>query len=257
MTILYVNTGSSPNKGDGDSLRTAFTKINQNFSYISTITNNTASGTLIWNSAEGTYDLALINNVTLQVGQEQHMYVKAYENIGNGQAVMFAGTSGDNVLARLYNPNVAGFKPEWFIGVATQSLTANQFGYVTVYGKVRDVNTNAFNVGNILYADNNVVGGLTATEPAPGSPHITVAAVVKKSGGNGDLMVRPSARPYLRELPDVSIANPTNGQILKYNATGGFWANVTETATVSVSVLKSIVAASTDFADFKARIAAL
>jgi len=31
MTIMYVNTGSSPNKGDGDSLRVSFTKINENF----------------------------------------------------------------------------------------------------------------------------------------------------------------------------------------------------------------------------------
>lgn len=34
MTILYINTGSSPNKGDGDSLRLAFHKINQNFDYL-------------------------------------------------------------------------------------------------------------------------------------------------------------------------------------------------------------------------------
>jgi hypothetical protein len=34
MTINYVNTGSGPNSGNGDSLRVAFTKINQNFSEI-------------------------------------------------------------------------------------------------------------------------------------------------------------------------------------------------------------------------------
>jgi hypothetical protein len=34
MTIQYVNTGSSPNAGNGDSLRTAFNKINQNFALI-------------------------------------------------------------------------------------------------------------------------------------------------------------------------------------------------------------------------------
>lgn len=31
MTILYINTGSNPNSSDGDSLRTAFHKINVNF----------------------------------------------------------------------------------------------------------------------------------------------------------------------------------------------------------------------------------
>jgi hypothetical protein len=47
MTILYVNTGTSPNKGDGDSLRVSFDKINQNFreliTSISTATTSTAS----------------------------------------------------------------------------------------------------------------------------------------------------------------------------------------------------------------------
>jgi hypothetical protein len=36
MTLYYVNTGSGPNVGDGDSLRTAFNKINANFSQINT-----------------------------------------------------------------------------------------------------------------------------------------------------------------------------------------------------------------------------
>ena len=36
MTIYYINTGSGPNAGNGDSLRVAFNKINQNFEYLST-----------------------------------------------------------------------------------------------------------------------------------------------------------------------------------------------------------------------------
>jgi hypothetical protein len=48
MPILYVNTGSAANKGDGDSLRVAFSKINQNFdevlAAISTSTGTIGSG---------------------------------------------------------------------------------------------------------------------------------------------------------------------------------------------------------------------
>lgn len=49
MSILYVNTGSSANKGDGDSLRTAFNKINYNFSQLSELVN--ASSATITTSA--------------------------------------------------------------------------------------------------------------------------------------------------------------------------------------------------------------
>jgi len=34
MTLMYINTGTAPNSGDGDSLRLAFNKINSNFSLL-------------------------------------------------------------------------------------------------------------------------------------------------------------------------------------------------------------------------------
>jgi hypothetical protein len=49
MTINFINTGTGPNKGNGDSLRLAFTKINNNFQILSTLVssadfNNILSG---------------------------------------------------------------------------------------------------------------------------------------------------------------------------------------------------------------------
>jgi hypothetical protein len=41
MTIQLINTGTSANAGDGDSLRSAFSKINANFQYLSTATGAT------------------------------------------------------------------------------------------------------------------------------------------------------------------------------------------------------------------------
>ena len=40
MTTLYINTGSGPNAGDGDSLRTAFNKVNANFTNFTSQINN-------------------------------------------------------------------------------------------------------------------------------------------------------------------------------------------------------------------------
>jgi hypothetical protein len=47
MTILYVNTGTSPNQGDGDSLRVSFNKINQNFREIVNTLNTSTTGTAV------------------------------------------------------------------------------------------------------------------------------------------------------------------------------------------------------------------
>ena len=47
MTILYINTGSSPNKGDGDTLRTAFNKINENFKFVGPIADAVLAGSVL------------------------------------------------------------------------------------------------------------------------------------------------------------------------------------------------------------------
>lgn len=44
MTINYINIGSSANKGDGDTLRTAFRKINDNFAFLSTASGFLSTG---------------------------------------------------------------------------------------------------------------------------------------------------------------------------------------------------------------------
>ena len=66
MTIYYINTGTSPNAGNGDSLRTAFTKINTNFgTLVEQIAGGTAS-TLV----AGTYTFALSNTGTVSLNGE-------------------------------------------------------------------------------------------------------------------------------------------------------------------------------------------
>jgi hypothetical protein len=58
MTIFYVNTGTSPNAGNGDSLRTAFTKINANFATLDSQISNIEVGSTSTLVA-GTYTFAL------------------------------------------------------------------------------------------------------------------------------------------------------------------------------------------------------
>jgi len=74
-----------------------------------------------WNTTYSTYDMQLLGGVTLQVGQESHIYGRATETIQNGKIVMFAGAQGDGLLLQLANTQVTGFQPNWIVGVATQT----------------------------------------------------------------------------------------------------------------------------------------
>lgn len=180
---------------------------------------------LSWNSVDNTLDLAY-DGVTLQIGQEQHMYAKATEAIPNGAVVMFAGAQGDHVLIKKADMSATGFIDQWVIGVATQAFNTNDFGYVTTFGKVRGLNTSAYSLGDLLYLNSSTAGAFTTTKPTSPNHAILVAAVVGVHATQGVIMVRPTFGHHMEELHDVSITSLADGDRLQYNATSEVWENV-------------------------------
>ena len=63
MTILYINTGTSANAGNGDSLRTAFTKINENFTYLESTLGAGGGGTGTEVTSADLGDFTITNNI--------------------------------------------------------------------------------------------------------------------------------------------------------------------------------------------------
>lgn len=157
---------------------------------------------LSWNEVDGTVDISLNDDVTLQLGQEQVFYGKAYqENILNGEPVMFAGVEGNHFRIKVATAEVINANPEYFIGVATQDIDSGEFGYVTEFGFTRNVNIPAatYNLADILWFDSQGTGigdGFTTTKPDRGYAQIRIAAVVKQNQNEnqtytGTIFVRP------------------------------------------------------------------
>ena len=176
-------------------------------------------GEIVWNAIDGTFDMGLIGGVTLQSGQEMHMYGKATEVISNGQAVMFAGVQGDHILIAKADAATINSNPEYFIGIATQNFAINQFGYVTVFGNVRGLDTTSYALGSVLYYDSTTStdGLLTSTEPTAPNAKIEVAAVVRVHATQGILLVRPHVMPKLNDIQDIFAPNPFNNDVLFWN----------------------------------------
>ena len=184
-------------------------------------------GGIVWNPIDGTFDMGLIGGVTLQAGQELHMYGKATEAISNGQAVMFAGVQGDHILIAKADATIINANPEYFIGIATQNFSNNQFGYVTVFGNVRGLNTTAYTLGSVLYynSESSTDGLLTATEPTAPNAKIIVAAVVRVHANQGILLVRPHVMPKLKDIQDVYAPSPSDKNGLFWNNTNSRYEN--------------------------------
>ena len=198
------------------------------------------TGQVYWNTVDGTLNVRLLNSVTLQVGQETHYYVKASGAIANGDVVMFAGAQGDHLLAAKADASQVGFLGRYVMGVATQSIANGEFGYITHFGKVNDIDTSAWTEGSILYLNPAVPGGLTATEPTAPNPRVVVAAVARSHATVGNILVRPDYNYKISQLSDVNINNVQNGEVIKWNSTTSRWENGTVSGGGGASALDDL-----------------
>jgi hypothetical protein len=164
---------------------------------LTTETGNVETGILSYNGAEDTFDLQHLNGVMQQIGFETYMRVAndTGVTIPNGTVVAFSGVNGEIKVA----PYLAdGSVPElYFVGVTTFDMVDDATGPVTIYGKVRGLNTTGtpvsetWAVGDILYASPSIAGALTKVRPTAPNVVISVAAVLKVGTTDGEIMVRP------------------------------------------------------------------
>lgn len=176
-------------------------------------THTPQTGSLSWNSTEGTLDLGMGGNVIQQVGLET--FARVQNNTGStipkGTVVGFAGVGGNNTL--LVAPYIAdGSTPSLYVlGVMSHDLPdTGTVGYCTVWGHVEGINTSAFSVGDILYASPTTAGAFTATKPTAPDNVIPVAAVLKDDASTGAIFVRPTIeqQQYYGEFTKTTDATP-------------------------------------------------
>lgn|SRR3990167_6854656 len=194
----------------------------------------TTPGTLFYDEADGNQTLSLVmaNGITTQqIGEEHFIRVKATAAITDGQVVMFTGTVGAS--GALTGAPATGLLPtEAFhvLGIATESIVLNGWGYITSFGLVRGLDTTggaeAWTEGEILYLNPAVVGGLTKTVPVAPAPKIIVAIVVRASATLGSLFVRLDYGGRFGDYEgDVDISSLTDGDILQYDGAASRWEN--------------------------------
>jgi len=185
----------------------------------SSATEVVSAGQLAWNPDNNTIDIGMNANTTLQVGQEEFYYVnnETGTNIAKGIVVMANGTNGASGSIRV-TPAIANgsFPSKYLLGVTAEAIPNGGAGFVTGFGKVRGLNTNAFSQGDILYANPAVAGGLSNTAPIAPNNIITVAIVINKHPSVGTIFVRPTYASSLYEDETVFVQDLRNNQVLTY-----------------------------------------
>lgn len=171
-------------------------------------------GELTWDTVEKTLSLGLNGGeVVLQIGQETYFRVRnnTGNTLANGTAVSFSGVIGASGILTVA-PFIADNTQtsDYFMGVTTENISNGEDGLVTVFGKVRGIDTSAYAVGDILYASTTVAGGFTNVMPE--SPNNIVSiAVVLSSGVNGIIFVRPQNLDHWQPTPATSSSTGRKG----------------------------------------------
>lgn len=186
-----------------------------------------ATGQISWNLDLDTLNIGLNGEVTLQAGQEHLVRVKNASGdtaIPNFTFVMFSGATGDTVTV---SPAVSnGTVPyEYMLGVTTQDIAADGFGFVTQFGFVNGIDTSSYTTGDLLYPDPLVPGGFTNSQPAAPSFNTAIAAVTRSHANSGRILVRMNNGVTLDNIHDIQITNPSDGQVLMYDTVNHIWVN--------------------------------
>jgi len=233
-------------------------------------------GRLGWNNTDGTLEFKLKGgNVTLQIGQEQVIRVvnKTTPLINlleaNYQVCLITGATGQRVSVRLAqgdtDANSAGT-----LGVVTENIDANQEGFITTSGSVKEINTTGslqgetWADGDILYLSPTTAGALTNIKPTAPNHTVIVGYVEYAHAIHGKIYVKIDNGYELGELHNVYVNSPTDGEMLTYSSTNarwenkrsfdrydvpsGYWQSLTEyVSTISLTTFSSNVSNSDNF----------
>lgn len=190
-------------------------------------------GRISWNNNDITLNLFLNDFVTLQIGQETLFLVKntTGSTISDGKLCSFDGVIGvsGKLKAKL---GIGTDNPNHLMGISTQTILNNDFGFVTNFGLVRGFNTTGslysetWADGDLLYPHPTIAGGLTKTQPSAPSFKSPIASVINASNsGSGSIFVRMKTGEQISTLHDVQLSSLTNGDMLRYNSTALRWEN--------------------------------
>lgn len=157
-----------------------------------------------WNNQDLTFDIETgSNGVVTQVGQELLLYCRNRSGVElvDGDVVKINGATGGRPnIEKAIADNVVDARST--IGVVTQTISINSFGFIAIEGKVRGLSlpNGSFDEGDVLYLSDTTPGAFTKTEP---DISVEIGHVVRIGNNNGELLVAIQNEASLYELKQL------------------------------------------------------
>lgn len=184
-------------------------------------------GRLQWNDTDGTLEFQMKGGaVTQQLGMEQVLRVSANDNGGllEGKVIYATGSDGVN-LKVAYATATSETTSSKTLAVMTETVTGGNKGFATTFGLVRGLNTSDMTEGLAVWLSPTGSGNMTTIRPTTPDHAVFIGYCLRSNSNNGVVFVNIQNGYELDELHNVKITNPTDGQVLKYQASTGLWVN--------------------------------
>jgi hypothetical protein len=168
-------------------------------------------GAMFWDEDDNTVDV-ILNGYRMKIGEDTFYPVKnqSGSTITKGTNVKFAGTVGSSGRLLILPFLANGTDPSYvYMGVTAEDIADGEDGKVLWFGRLRGLNTNAFNEGDILYASTTSAGGFQTAIPTGANNIVQVSAVIKKSVNQGVIFIRPQIEPLLFKPENVANKSTT------------------------------------------------
>jgi len=196
--------------------------------------NNVDTAKMRWDSELGTVVLGMYDKVPNELGFKNFWLVKNQtgSTIAKNSLVYASGTVGSSGRISVSKFIANGtIDAKYLLGITAHDLTDGEDGYVISFGKIRQVNTDTFAAGAILYPSPTVAGVWTDVEPIAPNIDMPIGFCINSSSNNGTIAIRVASGYSLNELHNVAIISPVSNASLYYS--GGLWRDTTPTLLVS------------------------
>jgi hypothetical protein len=196
--------------------------------------NNVDTAKMRWDYELGTVVLGMYDKVPNEIGFKNFWLVKNQtgSTITKGSLVYANGTvgaSGRITVAKFIANGTIDAK--LLLGITAHDLSNGEDGYVISFGKIRQVNTDTFAAGAILYPSPTTAGVWTDVEPVAPNIDMPIGFCINSHVNNGTISIRVASGYSLNELHNVAITSPVEKSSLYYS--GGLWRDTTAALLIS------------------------
>jgi len=233
----YIKTKGGWKFSNGDTviINNNFTQpVDSLFFKTSVPPNNVDTAKMRWDSELGTVVLGMYDAVPNELGFKNFWLVKNQtgSTITKNSLVYASGTVGSSGRISVSKFIANGtIDAKYLLGITAHDLSNGEDGYVISFGKIRQVKTDTFAAGAILYPSPTVAGVWTDVEPVAPNFDMPIGFCINSHVNNGTIAIRVASGYKLNELHDVQITSPVDRASLYYR--GGLWRDTTTALLVS------------------------